>query len=85
MFRFENVGLRKVAGDKENQILSGINLDIPEHQVTAVIGPSGAGKSSLLRLMNRLDDPTEGTVFYDNLPLNSYPVLALRRRVGMVF
>lgn len=95
MFHFDNVGLRKknspktvkesLTGSPDIQILSAINLQIAPGQVTAVLGPSGAGKSSLLRLMNRLDDPTDGTLYYDDRPLNSYPVLALRRRVGMVF
>ena len=53
--------------------------------MTALVGPSGAGKTSLLRLLNRLDDPSAGEVVYDGRPVASYPVRALRRRVGFVF
>jgi putative ABC transport system ATP-binding protein len=49
------------------------------------VGPSGAGKTSLIRLLNRLDDPASGTVAYRGTPIDSIPVRALRRRVGFVF
>jgi putative ABC transport system ATP-binding protein len=68
-----------------HEILRGITLDLPRARITALIGPSGAGKTSLLRLLNRLDDPTRGEVFYAGEPIRSYPVGALRRRVGFVF
>lgn len=66
-------------------ILSDLTLDLPRTEVTALIGPSGAGKTSLIRLLNRLDDPSAGDVLFDGKPLTSYPVFALRRRVGFVF
>ena len=40
----------------ENHALKDINIEIPEHQITALIGPSGCGKSTFLRCLNRLDD-----------------------------
>src|SRR5580698_10109848 len=40
----------------QNQALKNISLDIPRHQVTALIGPSGCGKSTLLRCLNRMND-----------------------------
>jgi putative ABC transport system ATP-binding protein len=66
-------------------ILSDLTLALPEGGLTALIGPSGAGKSSLLRLLNRLDDPTAGRIAFRGQPIASYPVRALRRRVGFVF
>ncbi len=66
-------------------MLHDVTLAIPPGEVTALVGPSGAGKTSLLRLLNRLDDPTAGEVAYDGRPVSSYPVRALRRRVGFVF
>jgi ABC-type methionine transport system ATPase subunit len=66
-------------------VLDGVDLAIPERQVTALVGPSGAGKTSLLRLLNRLDDPGGGEVFYRTRPLAEYPVRELRCRVGFVF
>ena len=66
-------------------ILNDLTLDLPRTEVTALIGPSGAGKTSLIRLLNRLDDSSEGEVQFDDKPITSYPVFALRRRVGFVF
>ena len=66
-------------------ILRDLTLDLPRTAITALVGPSGAGKTSLLRLLNRLDDPTAGEVWFDRQPIKGYPVAALRRRVGFVF
>jgi len=66
-------------------ILDGIDLEIPQQRLTALVGPSGAGKTSLLRLLNRLDGPTEGAIEYRGRPLHHLPVRQLRRRVGFVF
>jgi putative ABC transport system ATP-binding protein len=65
--------------------LCGIDLDLPRREVVAIVGPSGAGKTSLLRLLNRLDDPSKGTVFFEGKPITEISVRALRRRVGFVF
>jgi ABC-type methionine transport system ATPase subunit len=67
------------------RILRAIDLDIPVGEVVAVVGPSGAGKTSLIRLLNRLDDPASGTVTYRGAPIESIPVRQLRRRVAFVF
>ena len=67
------------------RILHDVNLDIPAGKITALIGPSGAGKSSLLRLLNRLDDPVAGTICYRGQQLAALPVGEHRRRVGFVF
>jgi ABC-type antimicrobial peptide transport system ATPase subunit len=50
----------------------------------AVVGPSGAGKSSFLRLLNRLDEPTGGTVLLNSEDYRGIAPRTLRRRVGMV-
>jgi phosphate transport system ATP-binding protein len=74
------------------KVLHGINLDIPERQVTALIGPSGCGKSTFIRSINRMNDiipeaRADGQVFIDGKDIYSSEtdVVALRRRVGMVF
>ena len=54
------------------------------HLGLAVIGPSGAGKSSFLRLLNRLDEPTRGTVYLAGQDYRQIPPRELRRRVGLV-
>ena len=52
--------------------------------ILAVVRPSGAGKSSLLRLLNRLDEPTSGAVFFEDKDYREIAPRELRRRVGMV-
>ena len=65
--------------------LDDVSIEIPPEQITALIGPSGAGKSALLRLLNRLDDPTAGEIRYRGQPIVDIPVRTLRYRVGFVF
>jgi len=50
----------------------------------AIVGPSGSGKSSLLRLLNRLDEPTSGTVFVEGTDFRNLEPRELRRKLGMV-
>jgi len=76
----------------DNQALSGICLDIPENQVTALIGPSGCGKSTFLRCLNRMNDTIEtcrvsGRIHLDDVDIydRSIDVVHLRARVGIVF
>ena len=78
--------LQGVKQEKEGiAVLSAIDLQIPEARVTALIGPSAAGKTSLLRLLNRLDDPAAGDIFYRSRPITEFPIRELRRRIGFVF
>jgi len=65
--------------------LSGVDLDLPRREVVALVGPSGAGKTSLIRLLNRLDDPVAGTIAFDGTAIDDVPIRELRRRVGFVF
>lgn len=66
-------------------VLTSVSVSLPHKGFTALIGPSGGGKTSLLRLLNRLDDAASGEVRFLGQPIASYPVRALRRRVGFVF
>jgi len=78
--------LRRVSQERGGTVLlRDLTLDLPRTAITALIGPSGAGKTSLLRLLNRLDDPSAGEVQFDGRAITSYPISALRRRVGFVF
>jgi len=72
---------RSVSG---KPLVRGISVQIPPGEVLAVVGPSGAGKSSFLRLLNRLDEPTGGTVLLDGNDYRQIAPRELRRRVGMV-
>jgi putative ABC transport system ATP-binding protein len=78
--------LRSVEQERAGRVtLSGIDLDLPRREVVALVGPSGAGKTSLIRLLNRLDDPTRGTILFDGAAIGALPIRELRRRVGFVF
>jgi putative ABC transport system ATP-binding protein len=66
-------------------VLSDLTLAIRRCKMTAVIGPSGSGKTSLLRLLNRLEDPVSGSIALFDRDLRAYPVRELRRRVAFVF
>ena len=66
-------------------VIDDIALAIPPGEIIALVGPSGAGKTSLLRLLNRLDDPVSGEILYRTKPITHYPVQELRRQVGFVF
>jgi putative ABC transport system ATP-binding protein len=65
-------------------VLDGITAQIAPGRCTALAGPSGAGKSTLLRLLDRLEEPTSGSVLLRGRSLPSYDVLEVRRRVGLV-
>ncbi|MCU1622968.1 MAG: transporter [Frankiales bacterium] len=65
-------------------VLDRISCVLGQGRCTALTGPSGAGKSTMLRLLNRLIEPTSGTVLLQDRELPSYDVRALRRRVGLV-
>lgn len=66
-------------------VLRGIDARFGAGRVTALVGPSGAGKTSLLRCLNRLEEPESGRVLLDGHDLRGLPPTELRKRVGMVF
>ncbi len=85
MLRVENLTKVYKTGDKA---LTDVSFDVPEGQVVGLIGPSGAGKSTLIRCVNRLVEPTSGSVRLGNLDitrLRSGDLRRARRRIGMIF
>jgi putative ABC transport system ATP-binding protein len=72
---------RRVGG---RAIVAGVSLTVAPGEVLAIVGPSGAGKSSFLRLLNRIDEPTSGTVLLKGRDYRQIDPRLLRRRVGMV-
>ena len=85
MLRLLNLTKRYKTGDLA---LKNIDLEVPDGQVMALIGPSGAGKSTLIRCVNRLVEPTSGSVRLNESELSSLGQNQLRkarRRMGMIF
>lgn len=81
---YENVFFRYGSGSTEPHVLSDINLEISPGQKVAIVGRSGAGKTTLVKLIPRLFDPTEGRVALDGTNLREFDPGWLRRQVGMV-
>ncbi|EEJ0015807.1 amino acid ABC transporter ATP-binding protein [Listeria innocua] len=69
------------------EVLKGIDLEIASGEVVVVIGPSGSGKSTFLRCLNLLEQPTTGTILFENKDLMAKQtnVNELRQKMGMVF
>ena len=80
ILRVEHLG-RSVAG---KILVEDVSFTMDRGEVLALVGPSGAGKSSLLRLLNRLDEPTKGTVFVEGQNYHELSPVDLRRRLGLV-
>ena len=78
-------GLKKSFGQVE--VLKGIDLAVAERELVFVIGPSGSGKSTLLRCLNRLEEPSAGSIVFDGITVTSPKtnLNELRRSMGMVF
>lgn len=76
-------------GGEQIHAVNDVNLEIIPHQMTAVIGRSGSGKTTLFNLVSGLDDPTDGEVIFDSLPMAELDYTArlqLRReKIGFVF
>ena len=71
----------------KNEVLRGIDLSVNEGEVVCVIGPSGSGKSTMLRCINLLETPTDGSVTVDGYTLTDKKadINKIRRNIGMVF
>uniref|UniRef100_A0A7C3RKZ1 Amino acid ABC transporter ATP-binding protein n=1 Tax=Dictyoglomus thermophilum TaxID=14 RepID=A0A7C3RKZ1_DICTH len=72
---------------KNLHVLKGVNLEVKKGEVLVIIGPSGGGKSTLLRCINRLEEPTEGEIYIDGVKITDpkVDINKIRQRVGMVF
>jgi putative ABC transport system ATP-binding protein len=80
ILRAEGLG-RSVPG---KVLVEDATFELLAAETLAIVGPSGSGKTSLLRLLNRLDEPSSGTVYLDGLDYRQIVPRDLRRRVGMV-
>lgn len=78
---FDDISFRYPAGPP---VLQGFSLAIDHGETVAVVGPNGSGKSTLVSLLCRFDDPQQGRLMLDGVPLNEISVRDLRRRLGLV-
>jgi len=81
--QFEGVSFRY--SDEESNVLSNINLDVRKGETIALVGMSGGGKSSLVSLIPRFYDVTEGSILLDGMDIRKYRIQSLRNQIGMVF
>src|SRR5512135_1853522 len=80
ILRAENIGRRV----EDKLLVEDVSFSVTRGEILAIVGPSGSGKSSLLRLLNRLDEPTAGTVYVEGVDYRGLPARELRRKVGMM-
>ena len=69
---------------KDKVLVEDATFEVRTGEVLAIVGPSGSGKSSLLRLLNRLDEPTNGTFYVEGTDYREIAPRALRRKLGLV-
>ena len=81
MFEFQSVSKRYRDG---TVAVSDLSLSIPSDKTTVIVGPSGCGKTTTLRMINRMLEPSSGTITWDGVALRSKPRTALRRQMGYV-
>lgn len=80
-FQVQNLSLTR----NGRTVLRDVTMEVAAGEIVCLLGPSGSGKSSLLRCLNRLTEPPAQTVFLEGQDITTIDVLALRRRLGMVF
>ncbi|GAA0460997.1 ABC transporter ATP-binding protein [Halococcus dombrowskii] len=81
MIQFDNVHKQYSDG---TQAVNGLSFEVEEGTTTVLVGPSGCGKTTTMQLVNRLEEPTEGTVYYDGTDIQELPATELRRQIGYV-
>ncbi len=80
--RFENVSF-KYSGEKE-EVLNDINLEVSAGTVLAIVGPSGVGKTTLVNLLGRFYDVSQGRIIFDGDDIRDISVKSLRAKIGIV-
>jgi subfamily B ATP-binding cassette protein MsbA len=70
--------------NSDNPVLENLNLFFPANKITALVGLSGAGKTSVVDLIPRFYDPTEGEIFFDKIHIQSLNLDSIRENIGLV-
>ena len=82
ILRVENLSF---SVEENKTLLDKVSFEIRDGERLVILGPSGAGKTTLLRLVQRLDEPTEGSLFFRGRPYHDLSPTLLRRKVSLVF
>ncbi|RNI31456.1 ABC transporter ATP-binding protein [Rufibacter latericius] len=82
-FTFENVGFQY--RNSEKWALRHLNFTLHAGEKLALVGENGAGKTTMVKLLSRLYDPTEGRILLDGIDLREYDPADLRREIGVIF
>ncbi len=77
-------GVRFRYATQNDDALRGVDLEVPPEAIVGILGPTGAGKSTLVNLIPRFYDPTEGAVLVDGHDVREWDLATLRRQIGMV-
>lgn len=83
----DRIELRELSFSYQNgdrRIIDGLSLEIERGSVVALVGESGSGKSSLIKLIQRLYDPTGGAIFWDGADLRDFQVRSVHRQIALV-
>ncbi|MEO1134106.1 MAG: ATP-binding cassette domain-containing protein, partial [Cyanobacteria bacterium J06639_1] len=78
--RFEDVSL--VFPGAERPAVDRCSLSIEPGQLTVILGPSGCGKTTLMKMVNRLYEPTSGAIYLNGADIRSLPITKLRQQIG---
>ncbi len=76
-------GLKKDFG--KNKVLRGIDFELKEMEKVIILGTSGSGKSTFLRCINRMEEPTAGEIYFNNILITDKNAQKMRQNIGMVF
>src|SRR6185436_18732767 len=82
-FAFENVGFRYPGA--ERWAVRGLNFELRAGEILALVGENGAGKTTIVKLLARLYDPSEGRILLDGIDLKDYALDDLRNNIGVIF
>ncbi len=85
ILKANNLTRQIISNGKTLRTVENINFSFNKGRVYNLVGPSGAGKTSFLRLLNRLDEPTEGEILFYDQSLISYKPTELRKKIAMLF
>ena len=73
LFELENVGrFYQINKDKKKYVLKNVTLSFPHRGLITILGKSGSGKSTLLNMIGKIDEPSEGVIFFDDEDISAF-------------